>query len=86
MRIGRVSLNPSNLRSLLSSSTSPEKILEALRTSLKETERLRKENRRMAAASREPIAIVGMGCRFPGGVGSPEDLWSLLASGGGGGH
>lgn len=26
----------------------------------------------------EPIAILGMGCRFPGGVTSPDDLWQLL--------
>ncbi|WP_327682117.1 type I polyketide synthase [Kitasatospora sp. NBC_00458] len=34
-----------------------------------------------AAVGEEPIAIVGMGCRFPGGVGSPEELWGLLAAG-----
>ena len=32
--------------------------------------------------SAEPVAVVGIGCRFPGGVAGPEGYWTFLANGG----
>ncbi|MEU3188991.1 SDR family NAD(P)-dependent oxidoreductase, partial [Streptomyces sp. NPDC006923] len=41
-------------------------------------------DRAITASDDDPIAIIAMSCRFPGGVNSPEDLWQLLAEGGDG--
>ncbi|WP_456316014.1 type I polyketide synthase, partial [Rhizomonospora bruguierae] len=65
-------------------STSIEQVVEALRKSLLDNERLRRESDRLAAEvaeAGEPIAIVSMSCRYPGGVSTPEELWRLVADG-----
>ncbi|WP_433723370.1 type I polyketide synthase [Nocardia sp. CA-129566] len=61
--------------------TSTQDLVEALRKSVRENKLLRKMNEEALFAQREPIAIVGLGCRFPGGVASAEELWELVAGG-----
>jgi polyene macrolide polyketide synthase len=59
----------------------PAAVAELLRSKVQGTRRGTAVATRAPASSEEPIAIVGMSCRYPGGVSSPQDLWELLAAG-----
>jgi acyl transferase domain-containing protein len=58
-----------------------EKLFEYLKKAAADLQDTRQRLRRLEAGEHEPLAIVGMSCRFPGGADSLAQFWDMMAAG-----
>jgi acyl transferase domain-containing protein/acyl carrier protein len=58
-----------------------DKLREYLKRVTADLHQTRRRLAEVESAATEPIAVIGIGCRFPGDIATPEDLWHLLATG-----
>ncbi|MER6344742.1 SDR family NAD(P)-dependent oxidoreductase [Streptomyces sp. NPDC001532] len=63
------------------SGSTEDKLRDYLKKALTDLRRANGRVREIEEERHEPIAIVAMGCKLPGGVTGPEDLWRLVADG-----
>ncbi|KJK54807.1 beta-ketoacyl synthase N-terminal-like domain-containing protein, partial [Saccharothrix sp. ST-888] len=61
--------------------TNDDKLLDYLKRVTADLHQTRQRLRDVETEEKEPIAIVAMSCRFPGGVSTPEELWQLVDEG-----
>lgn len=57
------------------------KLRSYLRRAVSDAQDLRERVRELEESAHEPVAIVGVGCRFPGGATTPEGLWTVVSDG-----
>ncbi|TRO55766.1 type I polyketide synthase, partial [Streptomyces sp. IB201691-2A2] len=58
-----------------------KKLLDYLKRATTDLREVRRRLRELEERDQEPIAIVGIGCRYPRGIRTPEQLWTLVANG-----